>query len=321
MIPRHHSRPAGEFWLRGLLLAVLALAWGCRAVEPEWRGDPLAEPQARSLFGEDLYARPDTGEVAGADAALAEAPDDVELLLVAARVRWDFWQYRQAIAIYTRVMELAPEDWRAHAYRGIRQASVREFDGAVRDLEAARVLAPLDYDVSYYLGFAYFLTGRYEEAANEYLRCFALADDPDARAALGEGLRSCAIIAADAEWKVAMTDWAIRALRRAGRHDEAMRFLDDIDPETPIESNNHYFDLLLYYKGLKSESELLSVGADGPYRFETVGYGVANWLLLEGETERAVEILEKCAADPWWPGYGRIAAEVDLVRLSEEGPS
>ena len=235
-----------------------------------------------------------------------------------ARVRWDFWHYRQAIAMYTHVIELAPDDWRPHTYRGIRQASVREFEGAVRDLEVARELAPLNYDVSYYLGFVYFLNGRFEDAANEYLRCFELADDPAAQAALADNFRSCAIIAADVEWQVAMTDWAVRALRRAGRHDEAMQLLDAITPDMPIESNIHYYHVLLFYKGLKSAEELLSVGEDGPYRFETVGYGVANWYLIEGETDRAIEILEKCAVHPMWPGYGRIAAEVELVRLAEK---
>jgi hypothetical protein len=89
-------------WLFGAgLVLALALVPGCSEEQPPWLGDKLAEPQATSLLGEELYARPDTnGEVAGADAAVAEAPDDVELLLAAARVRWDYEQFRQAIAIY-----------------------------------------------------------------------------------------------------------------------------------------------------------------------------------------------------------------------------
>lgn len=73
---------------------------------------------------------------------------------------------------------------------------------------------------------------------------------------------------------------------------------------------------LLFYKGLMSEEQILSIDEGDPYSFETVGYGVANWYLVEGDTARAVEILEEVAAHPRWPGYGRIAAEVDLARLS-----
>jgi hypothetical protein len=52
-------------------------------VNPAHRApDPLAVPQATSLLGEELFALEDTtGAVAAADSALAEAPDDLELLL------------------------------------------------------------------------------------------------------------------------------------------------------------------------------------------------------------------------------------------------
>ena len=65
-----------------------------------------------------------------------------------------------------------------------------------------------------------------------------------------------------------------------------------------------------------TEDELLSPGEDPPYRLETVGYGVATWHLVEGDTARAVEILEEIAGHPWWPGFGRIAAEAELARLA-----
>jgi tetratricopeptide (TPR) repeat protein len=283
---------------------------------PPWTGDPLAQPQATSLFGEELYARPDTiGSVAEADSALAEAPDDVERLIAAARVRRNFWQYRQAMALYTRAMELAPEDWRPYRFRGHRHISVREFDEAIVDLEAARERAPLNWDVTYHLGLAYFLDGRFDAAADEYTRCLDLADDPEAAEAQREGFRSCSQNAADPESRVAMTEWAVRALRRAGRHDDAMSLLESIPPDLPVEENVAYYHDLLFYKGLKTADELLSPGEDAPYRLETVGFGVANWLLVEGDTAQATTIFEEIAQHPWWPGFGRIAAEAELARL------
>lgn len=83
----------------------------------------------------------------------------------------------------------------------------------------------------------------------------------------------------------------------------------------PARPNAYYHDLL-FYQGHETADELLWVGEDGPYRLETVGYGVANWYLVEGDTAGAVAILEEIAAHPWWPGYGRIAAEADLARLA-----
>ncbi len=71
----------------------------------------------------------------------------------------------------------------------------------------------------------------------------------------------------------------------------------------------------MFYKGLKTAEELLNPGPDGPYRRETVGYGVANWMVAQGDTAAAVALLEELVEDPWWPGFGRIAAEVELARL------
>ena len=205
----------------------VALVVSCSETPQPWLEDPLAEPQAISLFGEKLYANPDTtGAVAAADSALAKAPDDVDLLIAAGRVRRNFWQYRQAMTLYSRVIELAPDDWRPYRFRGHRQISTRNFAQAIVDLETARDLAPLNWDVSYHLGLAYFLAGRFDDAAAEYVRCLELADDESARKAQGDDFRGCSQNADDVESFVAMTEWAVRALRRSGQHDEAALILD-----------------------------------------------------------------------------------------------
>jgi len=278
--------------------------------------DPMAEPQATSLFGDPLYALMDTtGAIAEADNALREAPDDVEALITAGRVRRDFWQYRQAMALYSRAMELAPEDWRPYRYRGHRYISVRIFDRAIADLERARELAPLNWDVSYHLGLAYYLSGRFQESADEYARCLSLSQDEGVREAQAGDFRSCAENGNDAESLVAMTEWAVRAALRAGRSDEAQALLARIPLNLDVSENLAYYHDLLLYKGAMTPEELLNPGPEAPYRRETVGYGVANWYLVQGDTARAIQLLEELVQDPWWPGFGRIASEVELARL------
>jgi len=274
------------------------------------------EPQATSLLGEPLYAMEDTsGVIAEADRALAESPGDVELLIAAGRVRRNFWQYRQAMKLYSQAIELAPDDWRPYRFRGHRHISVREFDEAVVDLERARELAPLNWDVAYHLGLAYFVSGRYSDAADEYARCLGMAEDEEALAAQGENFRSCSQNRDDPESLVAMAEWGVRAALRAGRDSLAAGILAQIPVDLQVEENLAYYHDLLVYKGVMPAEELLAPNA--PYRRETVGFGLANWYLAQGDTVQAITLLEELAQDPWWPGFGRIAAEAELVRLRE----
>lgn len=309
------------------LFAIASLfVLGCQSEAPEPEetapemsaaesSDPLTDPQTLSLFGEELFAQEDTtGAVAAADSALAEAPDDLDRIIEAGRVRRTVWQYRQAMEFYTRAIELAPNDWRAYRFRGHRHISLRDFDAAVVDLERARQLAPYNFDVAYHLGLAYFLAGRFEEAADEYVRCLDLAEAPEAIEADSEAYRSCAQNADDADSRVAMTEWAVRALKRSDRGDEADVLLEGITEGMPVEDNIAYYYDLLYYKGIMTRDELLNPPPDAPYRLETVGFGVANDLIARGEAADAIPILEQLARDPWWPGFGRIAAEAELAR-------
>ena len=279
-----------------------------------------AEPQAISLFGEPLYAREDTtGVIAEADRVLAAEPENVDLIIAAARVRRNFWQYREAMDLYTQAIGIAPEDWRPYRYRGHRHLSVREFDLGVLDLERARELAPLNWDVSYHLGLAYFLEGRFDEAANEYLRCLMLSESEEARAAQSDDFRSCSQNAEDPESLVAMSEWAVRAAMRAGAGDVAQELMDEIPLDLPVETNVAYYHDLLFYKGEMTAEELLNPGPDAPYRRETVGFGVANWMLVQGDTAGAAALLEELVLDPWWPGFGRLAAEAELARAERAG--
>ncbi|MFC1662196.1 tetratricopeptide repeat protein [Gemmatimonadota bacterium] len=306
-----------------ILLTGVLLLWGCGQPEGGTEDpdsfssdDPTSEPQAISLFGEPLFALEDTtGAIADADQALAADPDNVDLLIASGRERRNFWQYRQAMDFYTRAIELGPDDWRPYRFRGHRHISLREFDAAVTDLERARELAPLNWDVAYHLGLAYFLSGRFADAADEYTRCMSLAETDAAQMAQAEGFRSCSENASDPESFVAMSEWAVRAALRAGREAVAAELLERVPPDLEIGENLAYYHDLLFYKGEMTAEQLLNPGPDAPYRRETVGYGVVNWYLIQGDTVLAVELLEELVEDPWWPGFGRIAAEAELARV------
>ncbi|NJD18108.1 MAG: tetratricopeptide repeat protein, partial [Gemmatimonadetes bacterium] len=227
------------------------------------------------------------------------------------------WHYRDEMALYTKVIGMAPDDWRPYRFRGHRYISVREFDNAIRDLEKARELAPFNWDVSYHLGLAYFVSGRFEDAATEWMRCIGLGNDAGAKAADSEAFRSCSRNASDPGSQVAMTEWAARALIRSGKAAEAEALAKAIPDGLEVGENLSYYTDLLFARGAKTAEEILAQVSDSTFRLETVGYGLATRYLAKGDTAAAMDLFKQIAADPWWPGFGRIAAEVELARAAK----
>lgn len=278
-------------------------------------------PVALSLTGERLHARPapDPALSERLDAALAAEPNNVDRIIAVAREKRNAMAYDEESALYTRALALAPNDWRLYRFRGHRLISLRQFDAALRDLNRARQLAPFDFDVAYHRGFALYLLGRFSEAADEYLRCIRLATNRQALAQFeahrAAGQRPCAEIATRDDSRVAITDWAYRALRRAGRDREAATLLSSIRPGIDVSVNSAYYQALLAYRGEYPAAELLNPLPTGG-RFETRAYGVAVKELLDGDRERALFLLRRVAEDSYWPGFGRIAAEADLARMA-----
>jgi tetratricopeptide (TPR) repeat protein len=244
----------------------------------------------------------------------------VDRFIAAGQARAAVWRYRDAIAVYSRAMRVDPFDARLYRHRGHRFISLRRFDHAVTDLDRASELDSLNFDIEYHRGLAHYLRGDFATAANVYARCLARATDQrlialERSGAFAQGYRSCMSIATDDDSRVALSDWLWRALRRAGRDAEAETILASIRPEMSVVDNVAYHRALLLYKGLATESGLLGAVGQNGLRLETVGYAIANWKLVQGDTAGARATLEEVVKDPWWPGFGYIAAEVELQRL------
>ena len=47
----------------------------------------------------------------------------------------------------------------------------------------------------------------------------------------------------------------------------------------------------------------------------TVGYGLGNWYLYNGNPAKAKELFQKIVQGTFWPAFGFIAAEVELARM------
>jgi tetratricopeptide (TPR) repeat protein len=269
-----------------------------------------------------------------ADEALAADPRNVDLIVEAALAREAPWRYRESTALYTRGIEIAPDDYRLYLNRAHRTLRLRSFDWAKADLERARTLDPYGFNTAYLLGFTYYVMGEFGQAADEYGRCMDLAKDRAALALADAGRvpgdpRHCMVIATDNASRVAITAWRYRALRRAGRLGEAATLLNGV-PSTldlsgaatgygtstikPDLENIHYYETLLFYRGLRTERDILN-RQKWAEQWPTVAYGVAVWRLMQGDSWAAQALMREIVNEPYWARFGHVAAEADLVRL------
>jgi len=262
------------------------------------------KPEIVSLLGVKQFANADEkGEIAAAEAKLAadpKNPKDIDLLIALGRAQANVWRYNDAIETYTRGIKQVPNDWRLYRHRGHRYISTRQFDKAVTDMAQAAKLNDKDFDVWYHLALAHYLKGEFAKAAEAYERCrqVAEADTTDRRD----------------DSVIAVSDWLYMTYRRMNKPAEAAKVLDRITPDMKVNENKSYFDRLLFYKGLKKESDLVNVEKATDLEIATVGYGIGNWHLYNGNRAKAEELFRKIVGGKYWPAFGFIAAEAELAR-------
>jgi tetratricopeptide (TPR) repeat protein len=253
------------------------------------------EPEVISPLGAKFYAQPDEkNQVAEAEKKLAADPKNVELIIALGRAQAGVWRYRDAIATYTRGIEIDPDNAMLYRHRGHRYITIRRFDKAVSDLERASRLNAKDFDIWYHLALANYLRGNFDKAAAAYEKAYAVSEKDDSR--------------------IAASDWLYMSYRRAGKKGEAQRALDRITADMKVEENKSYFDRLMLYKGLKKESDIMHDKLTD-LEIATVGYGIANWNLYSGDKAKAKELFQKIVSGKYWPAFGFIAAETELVRM------
>ena len=267
---------------------VLLLTLGCAA-------QTQGRPEIVSPFGVKFYSQPDEkGVVVEAEKKLAADPRNIELLIALGRAQATVWRYGDAIATYTRGIAMDPSNAMLYRHRGHRYITTRQFDKAVADMERAAKLNDKDFDIWYHLGLAYNLKGRFEDAAGAYEKAYAVSDKDDSR--------------------IAASDWLYMSYRRAGDKIKAARVLDRITPDMKVEENKSYFDRLMLYKGLKKETDILNDKMTD-LEIATIGYGIANWYLYNGDKAKAKELFQKITSGKYWPAFGFIAAETELTRM------
>lgn len=278
-----------------------------------------------SLIGRPLYASPPGADLSRLEADLVDArrrlkesPDNPDAIVWVGRRLGYLWRMNEAIAVFTDGIKQHPDYAPLYRHRGHRYISVRRFDEAVADLTKAAELiegkpdpiepdgAPnerniplttLGFNVWYHLGVAKYCNGDFEGALAAFRET-------------GRFTRSFI------DNVVAGTDWTYMILRRLGRDEEAAAALEPIRPGMEMIENHAYYRRCLMYKGLIAPADLLDVQNASELDLATMGYGLGNWYLVNGEREKAIELFRRVTAGPYWPAFGFIAAEADLARLA-----
>jgi tetratricopeptide (TPR) repeat protein len=220
--------------------------------------------------------------------------------------------YRDAIGLFTRGMLMHPQDARFLRHRGHRYLTVRCFDPAVADLEKAAKMtldqtdqtepdgmpnarniptSTLKTNIWYHLGLAYYLKKEYKKAAASFQICLGLSRNPDMYAAAAY--------------------WLYISLKRSHADQEAADLLVKVPPDLSLIENEAYYLLLLLYKGLVAEDEVLSrLHAGGESLANaTTGYALGVYFLLADSTQRSQALFKQVLTTRQWASFGFICAE------------
>lgn len=247
----------------------------------------------RSPAGVVYTAQKDTGPIARAESALAADPRNVDKIIALGVAQSGARQYREAIATFTKGLDVAPNDARLYRWRGHRYLSVRELDRAKDDLEHGARLDSTLYGIWYHLGIVRFARGEFAAAADAFTRAQAGAPDSSERAGA--------------------TDWLWMSLSRAGRSAAAKAMLDR-RPDTPTAANA-YAQRLRLYRGETGPDSVFTPADTGDIQVATLSYGIGNWYLVRGDTARAREWFSRSVRSGGWPAFGFIMSEIELRRV------
>ena len=281
--------------MAAIFRAVLAMTVGAAIIVgpavDAWQSLPSV--QYRSPEGVEYRALPDTDAVKTARAALDADPKSIPRLIDLGVAQSGARQFREAIATFTRGLEIEPNHALLLRWRGHRYLSVREFDRAFADLTRGGGIDGTIYGIWYHLGVVRYLRGDFAEAAAAFAKAQPIA--PDAGELAGS------------------TDWLWMSLSRAGRGADAKAMLDRRPDNKPV--TNAYTRRLQLYRGEIGPEAVVTPTDVDEVQVATLSYGLGNWYLVRGNKVQARKWFERSIQSGGWPAFGFIASEVELRRL------
>lgn len=295
------------------LLAVLLCSFGFSAAQANCVQTAREVPPQLSAETRNEFAT----KLVEAQKSVEADPQSVEGLIWVGRRTAYLGLYKDAIRIYTDAIKQFPSDARLYRHRGHRLITLRCFDAAIADFEKAAKLvrgkpdeiepdglpnarniptSTLQSNIWYHLGLAHYLKGDFQRALKAFREAEKVSRNPD--------------------MLVATTHWLYMTLRRLGRKFEARQTLVAIKDDLEVIENADYYKMLMVYKGKLDPATLWKdAGQDsGSLSNATIGYGLGNWFLYNGQRAEAEKIFTAVTAGNQWASFGYVAAESELKR-------
>ncbi|MFY0689545.1 MAG: tetratricopeptide repeat protein [Cyclobacteriaceae bacterium] len=260
-------------------------------------------------------------KLAQAEADYLNKPDEANSYIWYGRRLAYLGRYHEAIDIYTEGLNRFPKSYKLLRHRGHRYLTIRQFDLAIEDLKNAvfysnnepnfeieqdgipnamnRPLSNTKFNIWYHLGLSYYMKGNYDKAISSFRKCQDYSNNNDLM--------------------VRTVNWLYASYRKLGNVEGAQSLVVDIPSDLSLieAENKGYHDLILLYRGFKSPNRLLQTYQGGTgYLNAVIGYGVANYYLVEGRSESAIPLFDRILESDQWDSFGYIASEADKASLS-----
>src|SRR5690606_14141676 len=288
-----------------LILAIIVSADGQSCAEKAKSVPPAMPDEVRLEYSRNL-------EIAAHRYVMEPSAEN---LIWYARRKGYLGHYKDAIEALTIGMEKHPGNPRLYRHRGHRYLTLRCLDDAIKDFEeAARLVkgkadevepdglpnakgiptSTLQSNIWYHLGLAYYLKRDYAYALRAYDEAQKVSTNPD--------------------MKVATSYWHYMTLRRMGRRDEAEKVLEPFAGDVEVIENTDYLKLIRLNRGEARAEDLLSTikGDADTLGSASLGYGIGNYFLFNGDREKAMTVFQKIVEGNQWASFGYIAAEFEL---------
>ena len=92
--------------------------------------------------------------------------------------------------------------------------------------------------------------------------------------------------------------------------------------KAPAGHSEFYYNLVRFFQKAKTEAEIVPASAgsemESELRFTTIAFGVGNWYLANGNTEKARGYFEKIVQGKVWGTWGYVGSEVELARMTKK---